>query len=324
MRTKVPTKPDLLDDGLLEDALLENDVLEPLPVVVDGVTRDPVPVELDAVAALVPDSSAINERCELVGTRIVEAPGWRVLTPWVYPPPVVPFVRLTAPDTFSRMIAIDPSYLMALPAWWRRRVRGDRYEPVRNFSLFEPRGASGVWTARVSLRWRLHRRSLPMELTLWPHFEGWSRLQCATVAADAPVGRVLPSRASRARRRCAPSYAMSSRPSRSLSARALRHITTLIARTHTHHAMNATSPSMFTGLESVTVPNAADQERERRNQRRRSWSIEVPRRLRYSTAHDAKRNSAMRESRGRHGDERERCTAAESFPHSRRAWPRRQ
>jgi hypothetical protein len=164
MRTKI------LPEDALEDA-----VLEPLPVVVGGVSMQPVRVELDTLAAVLPHASDLADRYDWAGSSVVVSPSLHVFTPWLNPP-LVPYARQSASDVFTRMLAVDAPHLTALPSWWRAHMHAGRYETGRNLALHEPRCVRGVWTARASLQCRLRRRAIPMELTLWPHFEGWSRL----------------------------------------------------------------------------------------------------------------------------------------------------
>ena len=75
------------------------------------------------------------------------------------------------------MIGLHPTQLADLPNWWRHRARDQRVRVARWLSLEEPHyGASGAWQVHGRLRTRWLRRSIPVELQLWPHLGAWTKM----------------------------------------------------------------------------------------------------------------------------------------------------
>lgn len=176
MRLKAPQ-----DDGLLE-------VLEPLPLLVDGVWVPPV--HAAARHPVVDIGVQVRATIEAVRAVIAETPSVRSRPPWWYERPFAPALRATSfPATFARMVALHPSRLEALPAWWRGNARGECVEIASRLLLEEPRHERlGLWRICGSLRspWRM--RSIPVELWLWPRLGTWTKLALEP-HRDVHVGR---------------------------------------------------------------------------------------------------------------------------------------
>ena len=151
-----------------------DELLEPLPVVVDGVTVAPV----WAHTRLTDVGPHTFEAVDAVCTRILETPGLAALAPWLGPRSPVPEARVpTPPTTFSRIFELHPVRLESLPGWWEQHARNERVMIGRRLSLGPPRRiADCVWTMRASLRGRWQLRPLPMELSLWRHLGGWTKV----------------------------------------------------------------------------------------------------------------------------------------------------
>jgi hypothetical protein len=153
-----------------------DELLEPLPVVVDGVTLAPVWTEhARLLTDVVPQGF---EAVDAVCTRILETPGLAALAPWLGPQSSVPEERApTPPTTFSRIFELHPVRLESLPGWWEQQARNERVVIARRLSLSPPRRiADGVWTMRASLRVPWQVRPMGMELSLWRHLGGWTKL----------------------------------------------------------------------------------------------------------------------------------------------------
>jgi hypothetical protein len=157
-----------------------DELLEPLPVVVDGVTVEPVwaaharadsRVQADAAAHAV-------EVVDAVCARIVETRGLGALAPWLGPnSPTLEARPPTPPTTFSRIFELQPAHLGALPAWWEQNARNERVTIARRLALRAPRYAGhGVWTMLAVLRGPGQVRPVHMELSLWRHLSGWTKL----------------------------------------------------------------------------------------------------------------------------------------------------
>jgi hypothetical protein len=156
------------DDDLLE-------VLEPLPLLVDGLWMPPVHV---AGERRVLDIGAeLRATIEAVRDVIAETPSARSLPPWTQPHSA-PARRATSfPASFARMVPLRPSRLEGLPAWWRDHARGERVEVASRLVLEEPRREPlGLWRIRASLRSPWRPRSIPVELWLWPRLNAWTKL----------------------------------------------------------------------------------------------------------------------------------------------------
>jgi hypothetical protein len=75
------------------------------------------------------------------------------------------------------MIALDPTLLDVLPAWWRAHARDGRVEIARRLFIEQPqRGHADTWRMRGSLRSPWLARSIPVQLSLWPRLDAWTRL----------------------------------------------------------------------------------------------------------------------------------------------------
>ena len=151
-----------------------DELLEPLPVVVDGVTVAPVWAHTRLTDVAPHTFDAVDEVC----ARILETPGLATLAPWLGPQSPVPEARApTPPTTFSRIFELHPVRLELLPGWWDQHARNERVTIARRLSLGPPqRIADCAWTMRASLRGRWQLRPLPMELSLWRHIGGWTKL----------------------------------------------------------------------------------------------------------------------------------------------------
>ena len=152
-----------------------DELLEPLPVVVDGATVAPVWTHTRPLADAVPHAF---EAVDAICATILETPGFAGLAPWLGPQSPVPEARVPTPSTtFSRIFELHPARLESLPGWWTQRARYERVVIARRLSLFSPRRiADGVWCMRASLRGPRQVRPMPMELSLWRHLGGWTKL----------------------------------------------------------------------------------------------------------------------------------------------------
>jgi hypothetical protein len=75
------------------------------------------------------------------------------------------------------MVALHPARLDSLPAWWRRRARGERVEIASRLRLEEPQPETlGSWRIGGSLRSPRRRRWIPIDLWLWPRLDVWTML----------------------------------------------------------------------------------------------------------------------------------------------------
>jgi hypothetical protein len=167
----------------------DDDLLEPLPIYVDGLAIAPVcgwrgsrstaesrpsEVFVDATPAAIAPVPAVHRvpagaaplyRCEPAG-RAVSFTG-----------------------AFRRMIALRAGVLDSLPDWWRQRADNERVEIARRLFLDEPqRFRAGTWRMRGSLRSPGRPRAIPIELLLWPHLEAWTKLALEP-QRGVPVGR---------------------------------------------------------------------------------------------------------------------------------------
>jgi hypothetical protein len=151
-----------------------DELLEPLPVMVDGVTVAPVWAHTRLTDVGPYTFEAVDEVC----TRILETPGLAALAPWLGPRSPVPETRVpTPPTTFSRIFELHPARLELLAGWWDQHARNERVTIARRLSLCPPRRvADCAWTMRASLRGRWQMRPMPMELSLWRHLGGWTKL----------------------------------------------------------------------------------------------------------------------------------------------------
>ena len=148
------------------------DVLEPLPVIEDGVEIAPA-----HAAAATNVTSALRECVDAVKAVLDESGHVRRQMPFTpteppRPPRVARFV-----STFSRMIALEPQRLDALPEWWMRHEREGRVQITRRLWFERPRSVTnGEWRARGRLRSPWLMRSIPVELVMWKHLDAWTRM----------------------------------------------------------------------------------------------------------------------------------------------------
>jgi hypothetical protein len=154
----------------------DEELLEPLPVIIDGVAVAPgsAPTPLP-LAEVVPHAfEALDAMC----TRILEVRGLAALTPWLGPPSGAAEAPAPAlPTTFGRIFELHPAHLSALPDWWDRNARGARVTIADRLVLRAPRPTDdGVWRMPASLRGPLPLRPLRMELSLWRHLGTWTKL----------------------------------------------------------------------------------------------------------------------------------------------------
>ena len=166
MRTKPPH--DELDE-----------LLEPLPVVVDGVTVEPVwTAHTQGRSRSHTDAAHAYDAVDAVCARIVETRGLGALAPWLVPhSPTLEARAPTPPTTFSRIFELHPAHLGALPEWWKQNARNERVTIAHRLVLHAPRHAAhGVWTMPAVLRGSKQVRPVQMELSLWRHLGGWTKL----------------------------------------------------------------------------------------------------------------------------------------------------
>jgi hypothetical protein len=99
------------------------------------------------------------------------------LAPWLGSPSSMTAARPpTPPTTFSRIVGLDPGRLTALPGWWERHARKEHVLIARRLSLSAPRQTpDGVWTMPAALS-RTLLLSARMELSMWRHLSGWTKL----------------------------------------------------------------------------------------------------------------------------------------------------
>lgn len=155
----------------------EDDLLEPLPVYVDGVAVAPGYGwrGAHAVAESWPDDVFVDATPAAIA-QVPEVP--RLPAGSGSPYRGVPAVqRVSFTGTFRRMIALRAGMLDSLPDWWRQRADDERVEIARRLFLGEPRRfRAGTWRMRGALRSPGRARAIPIELLLWPHLEAWTKL----------------------------------------------------------------------------------------------------------------------------------------------------
>ena len=171
---------------------VEDEVLEALPVDIDGVVRPPVaarqPVRARPAERRPPDARGV-----LVAVRdaVAEATAPRNAPPWSCDPaPAAAVSRTTVYlAAFSRMIALDEQRLARLPAWWRARAHDDRVVIARRLTLDAPRPRpGGTWVLGARLRSPWRPRTLAAELVLWPHLGAYTKVRLEP-ARGVRVGR---------------------------------------------------------------------------------------------------------------------------------------
>jgi len=154
----------------------DDDLLEPLPIYVDGVAIAPVYASSASCAAA---SMHAHEIVEATPAAIAQPLAVHAIPQWARPEgPSEPSVHIARfVGTFSRMIALRAGLLDYLPDWWRPRARNGRVEIAGRLFLEQPqRGRADTWRMPGSLRSPRHPRSIPFELLLWPRFETWTKL----------------------------------------------------------------------------------------------------------------------------------------------------
>jgi hypothetical protein len=160
--------------------LPHDELLEPLPVVVDGATVEPVwAADTRGHRRVHTDASAhAVEAVDAVCARIVETRGLGALAPWLGPHSPTLEARAPAPPTtFSRIFELPSAHLGTLPEWWEQNARNERVTIAHRLVLRAPRyAAHGVWTMPASLRGAWPVRAQQMELSLWRHLAGWTKL----------------------------------------------------------------------------------------------------------------------------------------------------
>jgi hypothetical protein len=155
----------------------DDETLEPVAVYEDGVPVEPVFASQELTSA---DAWSLARDCvDAVRAVLDEGADIRGQAPWAYiePPDQVSWRPARFLATFSRMIGLHPSRLAALPGWWTRCARDGRVQVTRRLVLEAPRrGARDTWRLRGRLYTPWLVRSIPVELLLWPHLGGWTKL----------------------------------------------------------------------------------------------------------------------------------------------------
>jgi len=154
----------------------DDDILDPLPVYDDGARLEPVPASREHTAA---DARVLVRECVGALQAVLdERTAVRSESPWTsverVSPPVPRPGRYLA--TFSRMIALHPDRLAALPDWWARNERDGLVAIAHRLVLAAPQRAPGA-------TWRFRTRLVPSsvapvrgELLLWPHLGLWTKM----------------------------------------------------------------------------------------------------------------------------------------------------
>jgi hypothetical protein len=161
------------------------ELLEPLPVEVDGVTVAPEPASRDfstrdamSVMSVMPGMPTRHEVVEAIRATIAEASTLRDQSPWrgpidVRPPP--PTILCTA--GFSRMLNLAPARLDALGAWWAAHQRDGGVEIGGRLFVGPPhRRAADTWCLRGRLRRPWRARAITVDVVMWPHLGMWTKL----------------------------------------------------------------------------------------------------------------------------------------------------
>ncbi|MCU1465007.1 MAG: hypothetical protein JWM72_935 [Actinomycetia bacterium] len=123
----------------------------------------------------------VNATEEALYGATAENPSVGTLPPWNNEPRLAPTVHTTSfLGTFTRMVALAPARLDSLPDWWRQHARGERAEIASRLLLEEPRPEPlRLWRIGGSLRSPGRRRSIPIDLWLWPRLDAWTMLELA-------------------------------------------------------------------------------------------------------------------------------------------------
>jgi hypothetical protein len=154
----------------------EDDLLEPLPVYVDGVAVAPGYGRRGAHAVAESPDDVFDDARPAAIAQVPEVP--RLPAGSGSPYRGVPAVqRASFTGAFRRMIALRAGTLDSLPDWWRQRADDERVEIARRLFLAEPqRFRAGTWRMRGALRSTGRARAIPIDLLLWPHLEAWTKL----------------------------------------------------------------------------------------------------------------------------------------------------
>jgi hypothetical protein len=154
----------------------DDEVLEPLPVDVDGVEVAPVRADPEIrLADIVPRP---HEIVDAVKAALSETADGREGSAWsMLSPPAAPVKSATFLAAFTRMTTVHPAQLDGLEEWWKARARDDRVEIAHRLVLEEPhRDTGGTWRVRGRLRSPWRARSIPVEVLLWPRLGSWTKL----------------------------------------------------------------------------------------------------------------------------------------------------
>jgi hypothetical protein len=153
----------------------DDDVLEPLPVFIDGVAFAPIYARREAgVDAPSPPAAVVEATAGTIAPVLAvrEIPLWSGSELRSKGS-----VQVASIATFSRLIALRASDLDSLPDWWRLRAAGEQVEIARRLFLSEPqRLRVATWRMRGWLLSPWLGRSIPVELWLWPRLEAWAKL----------------------------------------------------------------------------------------------------------------------------------------------------
>ena len=163
-----------------DGGLPEGELLEPLPVLVDGVAVEPVLARRERGDD--DDLPSVRELIGAIGSALAEMPVVRSPAWSSYPAPSggAPARPARSSAAFSRMVALDADRLESLPQWWHLVARNNRVKIAGRLSLAEPHRAGSrtwsTWSMRAWLRGPTRPWPVPVELCLWRHLDGWTRL----------------------------------------------------------------------------------------------------------------------------------------------------
>jgi hypothetical protein len=152
----------------------DDDVLEPLPVYVDGIAIAPVRASASYTAPSMHAPMILDPTPAIAGPLAVRTP-----QPWAPAEhrSAPPMHHATSVAVFSRMIPLRAVMLDFLPVWWRLRERNERVEIADRLFLEPPRrGGADTWRMPGSLHSPWHPRSTPFELLLWSRLDTWTKL----------------------------------------------------------------------------------------------------------------------------------------------------
>src|SRR6476659_1346864 len=111
----------------------EPELLEPLPVDLDGEMVAPVPAAREMLVRDVLPTA--QEVIDAVCATIAESQAVSALQPWSQAAPVLAPAATGARGSFLRIIVLDPARLTALPSWWDERVRDGAVTVTRRLAL---------------------------------------------------------------------------------------------------------------------------------------------------------------------------------------------